>query len=250
MKTAVSVEALKLRRSLVGVVATIAIVGGTIALLVGITAAVASGNPEMIAKAGPGATLDWTGLLSSATQITAAGGLLGFGVLLAWLFAREFTDGTITGLFALPVGRGRIAIAKLIVYAIWVITVSITLTGCLVVLGLILGYGFPNADAWAGLGRQLILGALTGAVAIPTAWVATVTRSMLAGVGCTIALVVIAQVSALAGAGGWMPLTAPALWAMGKGAGVTVWQLTLSLVLAIGFAAITHVSWDRLQMNR
>ncbi|MDQ2850416.1 MAG: ABC transporter permease [Actinomycetota bacterium] len=250
MKAAVLVEALKLRRSLVGVIATIAVVGGTIALLGGITAALASGNPEVIAKAGPGAALDWTGLLSSATQITAAGGLLGFGVVLAWLFAREFTDGTIAGLFALPVGRGRIAIAKLIVYSIWVITVSITLTGCLAVLGLILGYGFPNADAWAGLGRQFVLVVLTGAVATPTAWVATVTRSILAGVGCTIGLVVIAQVSVLAGAGGWMPLAAPALWAMSHGAGVTVGQLTLSLVLAMVFATLTLVSWDRLQMNR
>ena len=153
MRTAIAVEALKLRRSLVGIIATIAIVGGTIALLAGITAALASGNAQMLAKAGPGATRDWTGLLSSATQITAAGGLLGFGVVLAWLFAREFTDGTITGLFALPVGRGRIAIAKLIVYAMWVITVRITLAGCLVVLLLILGHGVPTAHAGGGRGR-------------------------------------------------------------------------------------------------
>ncbi|MGV8977841.1 MAG: ABC transporter permease [Cellulomonas sp.] len=250
MRAAITVEALKLRRSLVGIIATIAVVGGTIALLVGITAALASGNSQLIAKAGPGATPDWSGMLSSAAQITAAGGLLGFGVVLAWLFAREFTDGTITGLFALPVGRGRIATAKLVVYAMWVVVVSITLTGCLLVLGLILGYGVPNSAAWQGLGRQLVLVVLTGAVATPTAWVATVTRSMLAGVGATIGLVVVAQVGALTGAGGWMPLAAPALWAIGRGAGVTIGQLMLSVVLALVFAALTRSSWDRLQMNR
>lgn len=250
MRTAITVEVLKLRRSLVGIIATTAIVGGTTALLAGITAALASGNTQMVAKAGPGATRDWTGMLSGATQITAAAGLLGFGVVLAWLFAREFTDATVAGLFALPVGRGRIATAKLIVYAMWVITVSITLTGCLIVLGLILGYGIPSADVWDGLGRQLVLTVLTGAVATPTAWVATVARSLLAGIGCAIGLVVTAQVSAVAGAGGWMPLAAPALWAMGQGSEVTVGQLTLNLVLALVVAALTRASWDRLQMNR
>lgn len=250
MTAAVFVEALKLRRSLVGVIATIAIVAGTIALLIGVTAALASGNVQMIAKAGPGATLDWTGLLSSATQITSAGGLVGFGVVLAWLFAREFTDGTITGLFALPVRRGHLAVAKLIVYAMWVIAVGLTLTGCLLGLGLILGYGLPNTDAWASLGREFVLVVLMGAVAAPTAWVATVTRSLLAGVGCTIGLLILTQVSVLAGAGGWMPLAAPALWAMGQGAGVMVGQLGLSLVFALVFAVLTYASWDRLQLNR
>jgi len=249
MKTALLVETLKLRRSLVGIIATLAIVGGTIALLGGLTAALAGGNPEVTAKAGSGASLDWTGLLSTATQITSAGALLGFGVVLSWMFAREFTDGTITGLFALPVSRGRIAIAKFVVYATWVTVVAVTLTGCVLMLGLILGYGVPDDDAWAGIGRQLVLVVLTGAVAAPTAWVATVSRSLLAGVGCTIGLVVIAQVSVLAGAGAWMPLAAPALWATSEGAGATIGQLLLSLALALAFSALTRASWARLQMN-
>jgi len=247
---ALLVETLKLRHSVVGIIATLAIVGGTIALLGGLTAALTGGNPEVIAKAGPGASLDWAGLLSLATQITSAGGLLGFGVILSWMFAREFTDGSITGLFALPVSRGRIAMAKFIVYAMWVTVVTVTLTGCVLALGLVLGYGIPGDDAWAGIGRQLVLVVLTGAVAAPAAWVASVSRSMLAGVGCAIGLVVIAQVSVLAGAGAWMPLAAPALWAISQGAAATVGQLLLSLALALVFVALTCATWVRLQMNR
>lgn len=250
MSVAVRVEALKLRHSPVGVIATSAIVGGTIALLAGITAALASGNPELIAKAGPAATRDWAGLLSSAAQITGAGGLLGFGVVLAWMFAREFTDGTISALFALPVGRGRIAVAKLVVYALWATAVSTALAGGLLVLGLALGYGVPDAEAWTGLGRQLGLGLLTAAIATPIAWVATLTRSMLSGVGTAIGLVVLAQVGALAGAGGWMPLAAPALWAMSGGGAVTTGQLALAVALALVFAGLTRASWTRLQMDR
>src|SRR5690606_20999878 len=89
LSTAVRSEALKLVRSPVGTIATLALVVGTLVLLGGITAALASGNPELTAKVGVGATLDWAGLLASAAQITSAGGLLGSGVVLAWLFGRE-----------------------------------------------------------------------------------------------------------------------------------------------------------------
>src|SRR5690625_5509569 len=83
--TAIRAEAHKLLRSLVGIIASSALIVGTLALLAGITAGVASGNEELIAQAGPAANLNWDGLLLGAGQITAAGGLIGFGVVLAWL---------------------------------------------------------------------------------------------------------------------------------------------------------------------
>lgn len=144
MSAALRVEALKLTRSPVGVVATLAIVVGILALLAGITVGIAGGNPELIAKAGPAATLTWQGLLAGAAQITAAASILGFGIVLAWMFGREFVDGTITGLFALPIARSRIALAKLTVYALWAASVSIALTLGLLALGLLIGYG-PRA---------------------------------------------------------------------------------------------------------
>ena len=250
MNAAVRVETLKLTRSPVGVIGTIALVAGTFALLGGITAAVAHGNPDLTAKAGPAAELIWHGLISGAVQITAAAGFLGFGVVLAWIFAREFTDGTITGLFALPISRQRIALAKLTVYALWVAMVSLALMVGLLAVGLVLGYGAPDADTWAGLGRVGVLALLTGALAVPVAWVATLSRSLLAGVGTAIGLVIIAQVGALAGAGGWMPFAAPALWAMSNGTVVTFAQLAVCVGLALVSAWLVCGSWSRLQLDR
>jgi ABC-2 type transport system permease protein len=111
-------EALKLRASPVGIVGTIAIVCGIAVLSGGMQLAVASGRPDLVAKLGAAATADWPGFLSAAAQITGAGGLLGSGIVLAWLFGREFSDNTVSGLFALPTGRGRIAAAKLAVFAV------------------------------------------------------------------------------------------------------------------------------------
>jgi len=250
MNAVVRTEALKLVRSPVGAIATLSLVVGTLALLGGIAAAVASGNPELTAKVGAGGTPDWPGLLTSAAQVTSAGGLLAGGVVLAWLFGREFADGTVVALFALPVGRGHIALGKLAVYAVWLVVVNTALTGGLLALGAALGYGAPSADTWSGLGRQLVLGVLMGASATPVAWVATVTHSLLAGVGGAIGLVVLAQVGVLAGAGGWLPLAAPVLWAVSEGSSVTIVQLGLTLVVTVAFASWTAASWQRMQVAR
>lgn len=249
MKAAIWVETLKLRRSPVGVIATLAIVVGMIALLGGITAGVTGGNPEMIAQAGPAAALDWGGLLAGAHQITAVAAVLGFGVVLAWMFAREFADGTISGLFALPVSHGSIALAKLTVYAVWVVLISTILALAVLVLGLLLGYGAPHTEAWAGVGRLWALAVLSAWLAVPVAWIATLTGSLLAAVGATIALVVIAQIGALAGAGAWMPLAAPGLWAMSEGTAVTLMQLVLTVAVALTFAVLTCIAWARLQLD-
>ena len=250
MNAAIRVEAQKLVRSPVGVIGTLALVAGTLALLGGITAALASGNPELTAKVGVAATLDWDGLLAGAAQITSAGALLGFGVVLSWMFGREFADGTITGLFALPVSRATIALAKLAVYAVWAVAVSVLLTVGILALGLTLNYGAPSAETWAALGRQTVLTILTAAVAAPVAWVATLTRSLLAAVGGAIALVIVAQVGALAGAGGWMPLAAPAMWAMSNGTAANPMQLALTVAFSAAFVGLTCASWARLQLNR
>ena len=250
MRAAMRVEALKLAHSLVGVIATLAVVAGMLALLGGITAGVAGGNPEMVAKAGPAGALNWDGLLAGAAQITAVASILGFGIVLSWMFGREFTEGTVTGLFALPVSRTRIALAKLTVYALWATVVSVALTAGVLVLGLTLAYGPPSSQTWGALGRVLVLALLSAGIAVPVAWVATFSRSLLAAVGCTVALVVIAEVGALAGAGGWMPLAAPALWAMSGGTAVTSTQLALALAVPGAFTALVCASWSRLQLDR
>lgn len=79
---------------------------------------------------------------------------------------------------------------------------------------------------------------------------ATVARSLLAAVGGTILLVIAAQVGALAGAGGWMPLAAPALWALSAGSAVSVGQLALTVLVSVIFAVLTWVAWSRLQLDR
>lgn len=44
----------------------------------------------------------WTAYLGMLTQIVSVAALLGTGVAVSWSFGREFTDATLSGLFALP----------------------------------------------------------------------------------------------------------------------------------------------------
>jgi len=250
MRSSAWAEAVKLAGSMVGRVGSVAVIVGIAALSGAMLLAAATGDPQLLAKLGPAATHDWTGFLLAAAQITSAGGLLGFGVVLSWMFGREFGDGTITGLFALPVRRSTIAVAKLLVYALWAVAMSLGLAVLLVVIGLSAGLGLLDADVWAALVRQVALGILTAAVAAPVAWAATLGRSVLAGVSVAIGLVVIAQVSVLAGAGGWMPLASPALWALSSGGSVSPLQLALVVPYVAASIVLTATTWHRLELDR
>lgn len=251
MRAAIWAELVKLAGSTVGRVGSVAIVAGISIISSSLLLAVATTHdPQLLAKLGPVATGDWKGFLLGAVQITGAGGLGGFAVVLAWMFGREFGDGTITGLFALPVRRTTIAFAKLVVYLIWVAAMSVLLAIVLALVGLIVGLGPIDADTWTMLARQSALGVMSAAITVPVAWAATLTRSVLGGVSVAIGLVVVAQVSVLAGLGGWMPLAAPALWALSQGQSVTPGQLALVIPFGAIFVVLTALSWRRMQLDR
>ena len=91
---------------------------------------------------------------------------------------------------------------------------------------------------------------LTGIAVLPVAWVASGTRSLLASVGAAIGLVVAAQIGVLSGAGAWMPLAAPTLWALSSGAAVTPAQLGLTVLVGIISVAGTVAVWRGLQLDR
>lgn len=251
MRAALWAETVKLAGSTVGRVGSAAIVLG-IAILSGsmLLAAATTSDPQLLAKLGPVAAGDWRGFLLGAAQITAAGGLGGYAVVLAWMFGREFGDGTITGLFALPVGRATIATAKVIVYALWATGMSVLLAAVLALLGTAVGLGPPDSIAWTMLARQAALGIMSVAITLPVAWASTLSRSVLGGVSVAIGLVVVAQVSVLAGLGGWMPLAAPALWALSLGTAVSPAQLALLLPFGAVFVAVIALTWRGMQLDR
>lgn len=247
---ALTVEARKLVASRVVQTATVLIVAGIAVLVVALDTAAGAGNERVLAQFGDLADEHgWTRLVGVATQITAAASLLGFGVVLAWVVGREFADGTISGLFALPVRRATIVAAKLAVFLAWTVAVAVALVAAIAVVGLVVGAGSPDAESAGGLARLLALTVLSGLLATPAGWVATLGRGLLPGIASTVVTIVIAQVMAVAGTGAWFPVAAPALWALEPDA-VSSLQLGLVILVPLAFGLLTMRTWSHLQLDR
>src|SRR5207249_2725221 len=68
-------------------------------------------------------------------QTTAVGGALVYGLMVIWMFGREFSDHTAKDLLALPTSRTAVVAAKLAVLAVWCMLLAVQV----VVLGLAIG---------------------------------------------------------------------------------------------------------------
>ena len=78
---------------------------------------------------------------------------------------------------------------------------------------------------------------------------ASVARSILAGIAATIVLLIVAQVCAVLGVGVWVPLIAPALWAIAPD--TVPWPALLGVItVPIVFGAATAFTWARMQLDR
>lgn len=249
-RAALAVEFRKARSSRVIRWTGVLLAAGVTVLAAAMVGAARGGNAEVVAKVGPqAATGDWAALLAVATQVTAAAGVLAFGVGISWLYGREFADGTIPGLFGLPIGRGLIATAKLIVYSAWAILATVALVVLLFCVGLAIGLGTPDTAALLGLLRLLALGGLTAMISVPAGWAASLGRGLLPGIAVAVGILVLAQVSVIAGVGSWVPLVAPAMWAMNPAPGSAL-ALAVVPIVPLVFGPAIVVRWRRLELDR
>lgn len=250
---ATSTEFTKFRRSTLPRVATVMLVGGIAAIASSFMWASLQPGSAMAIKLGALVSEEgWAGYLSIASQIAATAGGIGPGVVLAWLFGREFADGTITGLFGLPINRATIARAKLLVFAGWSLAFCFALVALLIVVGVVLGLGLPDETAFARAGKLLLILLLSAMLSLPAGVAASLTRGYLGGIGAVIAIVIVSQISVATGAGGWFTFAAPGMWASTPGAelsSTTVVQLLLVVPLSAGFAAWIVIVWRRLQLT-
>ncbi len=243
-------EVLKLRRSRVAWLTAAAM---ALAPLLGALLVFALRHPATTgllgAKASALGSADWSGFFGFLVLFDAAGGLLVFGVLTAWVFGREFSDRTAIDLLALPTPRLAIVAAKFAVIAAW----SIVLTALVLAIGLPLGaaLGLPgwSAGELAGCARQLAVASVLSIVLVtPLALVASVWRGYLPAIGLMLLVMVLAQVLGQVGAGAWFPWSVPALatGVAGTAVGTAGPQSYLLVALtAIAGAALTARWWTR-----
>lgn len=251
LRAALAVEWVKFRWARPVWITTAFLAIGVVAMSLITVQSVHGANPILAGKAmavvGDGGR---SGLFAAADTIMSVGGLLGFGVVVGWVFGREFTDGTITGLWAAPVSRPVVATAKLLLLVGWSVATTVVLAAMLAVAGAFVDAAALGSETFSLVVKFVALALLTAGLAMPCAWVATATRGYLPAIGTIIALVVVAQMAVMTGAGGWFPFAAPGLWAAGPAAGsISGIHVALVLLVPAASAFLTLRSWRLLTLG-
>jgi len=253
---ALEFEAVKFHRSFLVRTISVLLVVGLPSLAAAFLAAAASGTPGLLgSKASamlPGT--GWAGLAGITGQMMSVGVLVGAGLAAAWCFGREFTDKTASSLFALTVGRGWLALAKFTVVTAWALgVILLTMVACLAA-GLVAGLGLPDPAAVPIVVKGLTAASLSALLALPLAWVASITRGYLGGIGALLLLIVVTQVVTAFGTGAWFPYAAPGLWVglAGSEAAAAVTPLQLALALPVSAAGVvaTCAWWSTASLDR
>jgi ABC-2 type transport system permease protein len=196
------------------------------------------------------ASTDWSTYLALTAQMMAAGGFFLFCMIVCWVFGREFVDGTLKDLLAVPVPRGCILLAKFIVAAAWsgLVAALIFLAG-LVTGGLI---GLPGGSMEMLLrGGALVAGTtcLVIVVVAPFAFFASVGRGYLLPLGAAILALIMANLVVVMGWGDYFPWAVPGLFAQDKS---TLLPISYAIVVLTGLAGMlaTYLWWKHADQSR
>jgi ABC-2 type transport system permease protein len=192
----------------------------------------------------------WPAYLALFAQILAMGGMILFVLAISWVFGREFTDGTLKDLLAVPVPRGSILLAKFIVVALWSAGLAVLLFG----LGLGLGalFRLPGGSTvilLQGCARAAITAGLVIAAMLPFAFFASLGRGYLLPIGVCFIALILANLVMAAGWGEFFPWAVLAIYAQGKQALPPASFVIVLMTGAVGLAG-TYVWWKYADQNK
>jgi ABC-2 type transport system permease protein len=184
---------------------------------------------------------DWPTYLQ-LTGFLLAGGFIVMAIVQAFVFGREYTEGTAKNLLCLPIRRAELVAAKLVVSAVWFLGMAALVYAEALALGRLLGLpGFSAALLAASLRQAVLLAAQVLLLGTVPAWIAVATRGYLAPLGFSILLFLVGDLFAHTGWGPWVPWSILLLSAGAGGAQAPVPGIGSYLVLvgvsAAGFAA-------------
>jgi len=194
-----------------------------------------------------GGSVDWPGYISMLEQIISVGGVFLYGFVAAWIFGREFEDGTVLGMLAVPVPRAAQVLAKFVVWAL----IDVLMTGLLLGLALPLGFQLelPMADPALIREGMLDVARLAGLVLTTTtvmAMMASMGRGGMAAVVFIVVVVVTGQIVTVLGWGEYFPWSIPAL-STGMVEDLQVGAVSYWIVATTGLAGVllTIAWWQR-----
>ena len=193
---------------------------------------------------------DWPAYFDLYGMIIAAVGFLLFVLVISWIFGREFADGTLKDLLAVPVPRAFILLAKFLTAAIWCVALAIVI----VLAGLLMGglIGLPGGTIYVflnGSSKILVSTGLVILAILPFAFFASVGRGYLLSIGMAVLALMATNLVMIAGWAEYFPWAIPGLYAQGKSSlpPVSYWIVLITSLLGM---LATFLWWKYADQSR
>jgi len=201
-----------------------------------------------------GRSANWPSYLGLLTQSVAAGGLIFFSLMMSWVFGREFADGTLKDLLAVPISRVTILLAKYIVVTLWCVVATVMV----IIVGLVLGALIGLPEGTSGLFVQamttlVITACLVIIDVFPVAFFASIGRGYLLPMGVVILILILAQLIAISGWGSYFPWSIPGLYTQAIGSpNEHLEPISYLIVIITGLAGliVTCLWWQYADQSR
>lgn len=218
-----------------------------------------SKNPEISQKLGlisakanliAYAATDWPTYLRLFGQLMAAGGFFIFTLIISWVFGREFTDGTLKDMLAVPVQRSSILLAKFIVVTVWSIALSMVIFVAGLVTGAVLQLPGGSISVIFQDGALVWLTAgLVIPIVLPFAFFASAGRGYLLPLSMAVLAIMMANLVIIIGWGEYFPWAVPGLYAQGKS---SLGPISFGIVFLTGLAGMvgTYLWWMLADQSR
>ncbi len=196
------------------------------------------------------AATDWASYMALCAEVISLGGFFVLLLAISWLFGREFVDGTLKDMLAVPVERFSILLAKFIVVAIWSVALTLVIGIFDLFLGALLGLpGGSRGVVLHGTAVMAVTACLVVGVVLPFAFFASLGRGYLLPIGLAVLSVMAANLLFLLGWGDYFPWAVPILYAQGKS---PIALVSYAIVVFTGLAGMagTYLWWKKADQNR
>jgi ABC-2 type transport system permease protein len=193
---------------------------------------------------------DWQSYLVLFAEIISAGGFFFFILAISWVFGREFADGTVKDMLAVPVQRSSILVAKFIVVAAWCAVMALIM----LILGLLTGVliqlpGGSVSVIQDGITVAVITICLDIVVVMPFALFASVGRGYMLPMALAVLTLMLANLIIVLGWAEYFPWAVPMLYAQGDSSLTPLSYWVLFLTSVAGMVA-TYLWWKYADQNR
>lgn len=236
-------EFLKLRRSKVTWFSLIALSLGPLGIALFMWIVREPGRAAQLGLLGTKANLagleaTWPSYFSMLTLVVGIGGMLMLAFIVAFVFGREYADGTAKNLLALPVPRVWFVLAKLVVAAVWWFVLVVAVLVEALAIGSVVGLPDLSAGlALGGAGDALLAAGVAYLLAPAVAWITTLGRGYLPPLGFALAMLALGNLFAKTGWALWFPWSIVPLSIGMVGQPVDTLPLGSFVVVALTFLA-------------